>query len=147
MACDFNCWFPGISGFLLLGVRMWTFRLKKQGVCDTGDERLICCCKGIQAWGHACPKVSSSCAAWACQCCHPSSPQLLGMAGKLHWDGLSKLPARKFTRMVILLLNWTLWQLAERWPLEIWDFDDSCALKDCLLSWLWVSLCFEGLCS
>lgn len=133
MSYDFYCWFPGISGFLLLGVRMWTFRLKEQGVFDTGDERLIRCCKGIQAWRHACLKVSSSCAAWACQSCHPSPPRGLtdfgsGRETVVRWA--VKAACKEVTRMVTLPLSWTLWATStERWPLEIWYFDDCCNLK------------------
>lgn len=104
----------------------------------------MCYCKGTEARGHACLEASSWCAACACGCHHPSSPRGLTAAGKLRWDGLSKLPCGG-DAIRNGPLNQTLWGASmERRALEIWDFDDSCYLTDCLLGLLWVGLCFEG---
>lgn len=74
----------------------------------------------------------------------PEGWQLQGLAGKLRWDGLSKLPCGG-DAVRNGPLNQTLRGASmERQALEIWDFDDSCYLTDCLLGLLWVGLCFEG---
>lgn len=125
MACDFNCWFPGISGFLFLGVRMWTFRLKEQGVCDTGMRDWYATSRAsrheaIHDWKWAPPVQPEPASAAIFHL--PKGWQLLGLAGKLHWDGLSKPLASKSPEWWLSLWTGPCGQLAQRddlWKEEI----------------------------
>lgn len=110
----------------------WGFKEKLQGISDSRDETLMCCCKGTKAWGHACLEVSSLDVACGHEGCYPSSPWGLtapgaGRAAELRWavkaawgdDAVRNGPLKRTLRG----------DSTERRALEIWDFDGSCYLR------------------